>query len=113
VGFYLILWIIATVLWPPVVAYRRMAIHRRRILITSLAMPVGAYAYFMADFTIVGKLGAPESLWIALTMIIGIAYLVSGVGLIIWSYRSPSTVEQRGFPIEPINSVASNDSDPV
>jgi hypothetical protein len=115
--FFYVLFLYAFVMlwWPIVVAVNRGAKSRGRIIVLTVLLPM----VFVAMELLLGISGggaSDENFSGAADYMptVGlVCYVGCSISLVVWAHCAKGQIEPRGFPIEPTNSVASNDSDPV
>jgi NADH:ubiquinone oxidoreductase subunit 6 (subunit J) len=107
------LFVLYTAIWAPVVAYKRRAKDRVRILIYALAVPTLIGIFVMVPRLIQGNRTLPDWMYDADIFAVFVVYPFMSLSVLEWARHNRSEKPPRGFPIEPINSVAPNDSDRV
>jgi len=113
IPFLLIGYVLLAAFWAGFRAYQRKAIQRLWILITAISLPVLAAVGMLGAYSTFGSFQLSPGLFRVSLLAVLAVYLFGSISTIIWADRGKSAIETRGFPIEPINSVAPNDSDPV
>jgi hypothetical protein len=109
----LILYVVVAVVWAGAVAYRRKAVHRLAILLTAVALPAFAVVGITESYSAFGAYKLNLGAFRACLLVALSAYITASIAIIVWSHCGKSARALSGFPIEPINSVTPNDSDPV
>jgi hypothetical protein len=99
--------------WTSFIAVRRNAVQRFPIILAALAVPLVFYVGLIADMFSFWFADVSKNVALGWMVLAIVAYLITSGLVLLWANCAKVGIGPRGFPIEPVKSLASDRVDQV